>query len=1323
MDQPIAYRRARGLVERPPAPAPLIRCVHGAREGRAPAWRHARVAALALFAIAAFIQPAGAETPPTVTPPGNQSTFKGTNQLIGLGSFSDPDGGFWLVDVNWGDSSLDTVFTKPLQGSLGAEPHAYAHTGTFTVTETVTDAANGAPGIGTFQITVTNPGPTVTPAGHQTASAGSLTSFSLGSFSDSEGGTFAVDIGWGDGSPHTTLSIGTTGPLPTQSHPYAAPGTYTVTVTVTDSTSLSGSATFVVTVTKPPPVVSPPPVPGTPNAILQPLALDFGSLAVGSKSDVHNVLLRSTGTAPLLIISIAIEGANPNDFAIVSGGFGGTLAEVQTRPIGIVATPQASGTRSAMLHVVTNDAGSPRDVLLSATSPPEPPPRITVGEAVAHGPGIEFYGADPPGADSRDVTSLRGLSPDGSLFLQDWAGTSILRVPPGGAPAVVLVDTSTPAPPDGVGIARIVRSVVSPNGTVGLIALRADNNRGIYRLANGSLTLLGILAGPRGVPELAIGDAGQLAYLANVDPTNPASPLALYQAGNGAPVELVRQGQPGVNGTTVATFSDLTGNSSGNLSIRVSLNGTPNQAVLRFTPSGVQVVAKSGDVVEKGRGTGMTGALTELRGPGIGPEGSDVFLAAGSDFVNFFVARPGRPLEALLAAPGTDLSILNESRAPSPSAGHRFDYEIAADGTVALQSAQSAADYSLQLIAPTGSVTPVVSGQRAIEPILRPVFGPGGLLFFQAEDQTHLTDRSGQFQNGLYRFRPGGTGPEPVAMPGDHIPGWSSDTRLLSLTQRPVVAGNSLFFGAVFGGPESYPVPTGALFQVPLTGTLADNGVPVVTEGYAIAGESHVARLTDLSYQLDGTLGALGLMTGGGPLLAPAPAAAQTQSLFRTQAAPPAAGIVPLVADGDGLGGGELRAIVPPLVAVGTDRELFGARTSQTQVPDHEGLFTVSVSGNELVARNRGPVPDRSGTFFNGFADTRFADTLGLPDRRLFTLSPSSVGPDGRLVFKSAVDRGGPPAGGQLPLFGIFQWSSGGAPATIGLSDDALVAGDRLPYVLDNWAAGPGGVSYLLARTDGGKGAARLLKSSAGARPTPLLGPGTPVTGGTPLTDVTDFVLNRDGDLFVAGTTAGGAGVFRAAGGSLALLAAQGMPVPSFADGTPTTGFTFAGSFQLLPSTARWTKLLFRAMVQKPGSAARLGEFEWSANSGLQTRSIVGVAVNGLRTLTADMLGDTTLELQNGNGTAVSAYLSDQGSWVIVRSRVVGGSIVSEPIAQEGKGTDPKARRFVVLDAGPLLDEEGLPPHNGPVFTLNDAGEVAILASDGKRWGIYAIPP
>src|SRR5262249_34976572 len=44
-------------------------------------------------------------TTPTVTPPANQAGTEGASQSFSLGSFSDPDGSPWTVDVNWGDGT------------------------------------------------------------------------------------------------------------------------------------------------------------------------------------------------------------------------------------------------------------------------------------------------------------------------------------------------------------------------------------------------------------------------------------------------------------------------------------------------------------------------------------------------------------------------------------------------------------------------------------------------------------------------------------------------------------------------------------------------------------------------------------------------------------------------------------------------------------------------------------------------------------------------------------------------------------------------------------------------------------------------------------------------------------------------------------------------------------------------------------------------------------------------------------------------------------------------------------------------------------------
>jgi hypothetical protein len=93
--------------------------------------------------------------------------------------------------------------------------------------------------------------PVVTaPTTAQSATAGTSTAISLGSFSDSgSGSSWSVDVDWGDGSAHTTFTVSAQGSLGAQSHTYATTSTYTVTVTVTNAASAAGSAQFPVFVT------------------------------------------------------------------------------------------------------------------------------------------------------------------------------------------------------------------------------------------------------------------------------------------------------------------------------------------------------------------------------------------------------------------------------------------------------------------------------------------------------------------------------------------------------------------------------------------------------------------------------------------------------------------------------------------------------------------------------------------------------------------------------------------------------------------------------------------------------------------------------------------------------------------------------------------------------------------------------------------------------------------------------------------------------------------------------------------------------------------
>jgi hypothetical protein len=68
-------------------------------------------------------------TPPTVIPPAGQASIEASSQSFNLGSFSDPDGGPWSVDVNWGDGSPDTTFTVSSAGQLPGNSHTYTEDG------------------------------------------------------------------------------------------------------------------------------------------------------------------------------------------------------------------------------------------------------------------------------------------------------------------------------------------------------------------------------------------------------------------------------------------------------------------------------------------------------------------------------------------------------------------------------------------------------------------------------------------------------------------------------------------------------------------------------------------------------------------------------------------------------------------------------------------------------------------------------------------------------------------------------------------------------------------------------------------------------------------------------------------------------------------------------------------------------------------------------------------------------------------------------------------------------------------------------------------
>lgn len=104
-----------------------------------------------------------------------------------------------------------------------------------------------------------------------------------------------------------------------------------------------------------------------PAVAIAPTAIDFGSQTVGVTTAAHTLTLTNSGSAPLTVSSLALNGSQAAEFAWSGGDSctGATLPPSTSCTRAITFRPAATGTRSATVLVYTNAATSPNAVALT----------------------------------------------------------------------------------------------------------------------------------------------------------------------------------------------------------------------------------------------------------------------------------------------------------------------------------------------------------------------------------------------------------------------------------------------------------------------------------------------------------------------------------------------------------------------------------------------------------------------------------------------------------------------------------------------------------------------------------------------------------------------------------------------------------------------------------------------------------------------------------------------------------------------------------------------------------------------------------------------
>ncbi len=107
--------------------------------------------------------------------------------------------------------------------------------------------------------------------------------------------------------------------------------------------------------------------PNTGTAQVSPTSLVFSAQPQSTVSAPQTVTITNVGAYWLAITGLTFGGANPGDFLIGSSSCNGEVASGQSCQVTVRFVPQATGSRTAILHVITDDPANPANVSVSGT--------------------------------------------------------------------------------------------------------------------------------------------------------------------------------------------------------------------------------------------------------------------------------------------------------------------------------------------------------------------------------------------------------------------------------------------------------------------------------------------------------------------------------------------------------------------------------------------------------------------------------------------------------------------------------------------------------------------------------------------------------------------------------------------------------------------------------------------------------------------------------------------------------------------------------------------------------------------------------------------